>query len=146
MTQVTQVTNMTSGEKRGTESLYYLNQLRREKPMITESKISRASPLTLRTVPPFHEQAGFTMNYKRYAWDATVHIIHTCSKGVIARVSNSQLSESVNLSQLLQHSDGIEYDLNNYFSQTRLIEWAGNNGMHLRRWRQLNDNGVEVIA
>ena len=114
--------------------------------MLTESKISKASPPTFRTFPPFHEYAVVTMKYKRYAWDATVHIIHTCSKGVIARVSNSQLSESVNLSQLLQHSDGIEYDLNNYFSQTRLIEWADNNGMHLRRWRQLNDNGVEVIA
>ena len=97
-------------------------------------------------VPPHIEQAGFTMQYKRYSWGASVHVVHTKSGEVRAYVSDYTLGKSRTLQELSRKSTRIKNDMSPWVSRVRLQQWANDNSMYFRTWKQASDNTVEVIA
>ena len=84
--------------------------------------------------------------YRRVAWNSTVHIVHTKGGDVRAYVSDYSLSSSLTLQDLARKATKIKADMNAWVSHPRLIEWANNNGMYVKHWRQADDNTVEVFA
>lgn len=109
------------------------------------SRTNTVNPLA-NAVPPQHQQGAFTKAYKRYTWGASVHLVHTKGGEVRAYVSNDTLATSATLSELSRHSTRIKNDMSPWVSHVRLKQWAKDNGMHFRIWKQASDNTVEVIA
>lgn len=100
----------------------------------------------LNAIPPYPEQGSFTAQYKRYGWEATVHLVLDKSDNYRAYVSDYGASGTPTLQDISRISTKVHADLSMWTSEVRLIQWASRNGMYLTRWRQQADNTLEVVA
>lgn len=99
----------------------------------------------LQPVPPLPEQGPFTARYKRYGWEATVHYVYDKSGGIRVYVSDEYEAPST-LQALARSATKIHADFSVWISDVRLIQWANNNALFFRRYRQAQDNTLEAIV
>lgn len=97
-------------------------------------------------VPPVPQQTPFTVAYKRYGWDATVHFVLDKQGKYRAYVSDYSVTGTPTLTDLSRISTKIDADLTLWVSEVRLIDWANRHAMFFRRWRQQADGTLEVMA
>lgn len=100
----------------------------------------------LSPVPPVPKQAPFTIAYKRYGWDATVHFVLDKHGKYRAYVSDHAVSGTPTLQDISRISTKIHADLTLWVSQTRLIDWANRHAMFFCRWKQQADGTLEVLG
>ena len=117
--------------------------------MITKSNTQ--NPLE-NAVPPVSQQGPFTGRYARNTWGASVHLVYT-KKGEVKAYSSDYtfweripMRMSMTLQDMARQSTRIKSDMSPWVSHVRLKQWADDNSMHFRIWKQASDNTVEVIA
>jgi hypothetical protein len=91
---------------------------------MTQNKVNIDTANPLKEVPQLWESSAFSKEYKRYGWDATLHVVSQPNKSVRMFVSDhTTLTDTLEITG---------YNIDTLQSRVRIIRWANANGMYVK--------------